>query len=398
MQAHLYIEENEIDRSKIVLTDSDKKRQKKNIDYMKDHGLPYLEDMPCVPIDGLTELSTPEQAYNQAIVFYTLAQMASFIYYLIRSERLFNPIHILNLLNRHFEVDIRSLMSEPELKLLNQMMNGNFSQEDLLITTYLYEESAMLLWALGLIEKPDEHEKTKRDTCYNAFEKGKTDLKLRSKDEILEYSDFITRLNWAYEHSDSEDTKRAIPLLTFRSFALDWLLCWDTNNLLKDELEATYVSGNWGFSFTYETKLLIDDFNPYDNEELFIIKEDNANYSELTCLGDCSKEDFEDKVNSDIERKAQMRLYVYSNDDIESSNLKGTIKRVIVSEGETGTVTYYMLVDGKLLIVEAPLYNTDYHCYEKVIEDLDNSYISRLVQSIKPIQNGIGQLINKKYL
>lgn len=96
-------------------------------------------------------------------------------------------------------------MSEDLKKSLLQYKHGTYNPDSLNATTWIYEECAVSMWALGLIDKPENNSQCNVDKindilyyiedCDNFIDK----CILKDKEEILEYTDMLYRLNWVCE-------------------------------------------------------------------------------------------------------------------------------------------------------------------------------------------------------
>ena len=85
---------------------------------------------------------------------------------------------------------------------LSEISKGNVSEDRLNEFAFLGEQARVLAWVLGLSEKPVETELTLGTNLVDIFEKydGIESMiegtEIISKDEIMEYADYISRLDF----------------------------------------------------------------------------------------------------------------------------------------------------------------------------------------------------------
>ena len=84
---------------------------------------------------------------------------------------------------------------------LSEISKGNIDENELNRLAFMGEQAVVLAWVLGLAEKPTESKITLGSNLVSIFEKHSNIVDLIeksniiSKDEIMEYADYISRLD-----------------------------------------------------------------------------------------------------------------------------------------------------------------------------------------------------------
>lgn len=222
----------EIDESKIIFSESDKKRIEKNCNIMKKKGLPYMSEMKLIPFDSIVNIRSKEEIAKQMVKEFCIAHKA-----VNRLEG------ISDINDQYFITTVLKFQPIPDvLAVLSQISNGEFDNVELTQLAYLYERANVYMWVLGLGDKPLANKQ-----CLVAYisllldkYKNMEDLinkcKIKSYEEIMEYADLITRYEWAMIelNKDNEKSKHINKdSVMEQKRAMDWVVSFDSNMLLK---------------------------------------------------------------------------------------------------------------------------------------------------------------------
>ena len=189
----------------LELDELDKIRINNNINSLKNDNIPYLEYMVQVPINSLTEIKSKEDIINKMLIDYIIA--SSSIYML--NNNIYKLDILLSNINKIFNTD--SILSIEDKTLIINIINKLYTFSELEEFSIRMESVNVCLWALGLVDKIDSCNKCNYVTISKTLLKFKNydelvnSTKLRSKEEILEKADLITRYYWAIREVRNDD-------------------------------------------------------------------------------------------------------------------------------------------------------------------------------------------------
>lgn len=222
----------EIDESKIILSECDKKRIKKNCDIMKKKGLPYEEEIKLIPFDSIVQIKTKEEIAKQMIEEFIIAHKAV--------NRLQG---ISDIEDQDFVTMVLKYQpNQNVLSILSRISNGEIDQFTLTQLTYLYERVNVYMWVLGLGSKPLADKIcyplsiTLALDKYSNFENLLDSCKMRSYDEIMEYADLITRYEWAVielDRNGKSSKKINRDSVAEQKIAMNWVTSFNQNVLIS---------------------------------------------------------------------------------------------------------------------------------------------------------------------
>lgn len=188
--------------TELELSEQDKIRIEKNINILKEKEIPYMEKMVNIPIEKNIKIESKENIYTKLLFDYASASIASTILNRNGNHEGVYDMVMENLQKKH---QILNWLSEDLKKSLLQYKHETYNPDSLNATTWRYEECAVSMWALGLIDKPENNSQCDVnkmnnilyyiEDCDNFINK----CILKDKEEILEYADMLYRLNWACE-------------------------------------------------------------------------------------------------------------------------------------------------------------------------------------------------------
>lgn len=182
----------EINTSNIVFTNNDKLRIDKNCRVMESLGLPFLKEMKLIPLDSNVKIKTKELI---------AAQM---IYSIIVGHKAMNKLNNIsdtddmNFMSLAFKFPIQEMYL-----MLGSISNGEIDEVTLNQYAYLYEQANVYAYILGLKSKPSEvnlsDERNLHDILINNenFNDLINKCNMISYEQIMEYSDLVTRYEWA---------------------------------------------------------------------------------------------------------------------------------------------------------------------------------------------------------
>ena len=182
-----------INTDNVKYSSNDIARIEKNCEILEKMGMPSYKELKLVPVDSIVEIEEKQELVLHLIFNFFIGRKA------------------LNRLNNMGDVDdidvmMLALKFAPEFgqlsNYLSEISKGNVDNDQLGNMAFLGEQARVLAWVLGLAEKPVETEMTLGSDLVSIFEKydGINALieasNIISKDEIMEYADYISRLDF----------------------------------------------------------------------------------------------------------------------------------------------------------------------------------------------------------
>lgn len=181
-----------INTDNINYSNNDIARIEKNCEIIEKMGLPSYKELKLVPVDCNVKIEEKKELVLHLIFNFFVGRKAY------------------NRLNNMGDIDDADVMMlalkyAPEFNqlssYLSEISKGNIVENKLGNLAFLSEQAVVLAWVLGLAEKPMENKLTLGNNLVNVFEKYNSieDLIERSniisKEEIMEYADYISRLD-----------------------------------------------------------------------------------------------------------------------------------------------------------------------------------------------------------
>jgi Domain of unknown function (DUF4272) len=194
-------------------------RKAKTEEFLRKEGIPILPSLPCIESEEETELRTPEEIGTRIYCLDCVIGTA------FRPDE---PGYKENL-KKH---ELWHHLTPKELEFLS---DPNPDRRTLSFFTWRCEALLVLLWAVGLVDGlPFPDCQTDTELIYTKFptEIGAPwpfirGLKLRSKTEILDTSDYLYRLHWAVREADlkdrAESVKGDIEVVMEWHHAINWI-------------------------------------------------------------------------------------------------------------------------------------------------------------------------------
>lgn len=181
-----------INTDNISYSNNDIARIEKNCEIIEKMGIPSYKELKLVPVDGIVKIEEKKELVLRLIFNFFVGRKA------------FNRLNNIGDVN-DADVMMLAIKYVPEFNqlasYLSEISKGNISEDELGNLAFLGERAVVLAWVLGLSEKPMENEVTLGSNLINIFEKYKSidDLiegsNIISKEEIMEYADYISRLD-----------------------------------------------------------------------------------------------------------------------------------------------------------------------------------------------------------
>lgn len=382
------------DDNKIILDDLDKERKRKNIELLKNQNIMYLEEMKSIPINSVTTLRSKEEILKRTLGDYVIAYFCIFI-----ENPNFNPTMAFDSLDQ--KLGIKNNLVPKDVEYINAIMSKKIPGEQIKNNSWLIEECAVLMWVLGLMEKPSSNTQCDLNkinmifASFNSFEELLAKCNLRSKEEILEFSDLVTRYHWACRESRIKNKpmpQLAEGIVQEQERGLAWALQFDITKLMKEKIDVKYERGDFAFQITTPTSYIIDTPKQAFNQELFLIVKNPKNFANISFydLGKCTSEEFDKNYNVDVNNHRKTGFVIAGEYTLTSLNLKDDIKQLIVTKTSNGMVLgmskYYFLINNHLVVMEAMLSNkVNYNDLSSIENDENNKVATNIVLSIREL-------------
>ena len=179
----------------IIYSENDIARIEKNCAILEEMGLPNYKDLKLVPVDSNVTIEEKQELVLHLIFKFFVGRKT------------------VNWLNNRGDVDDADVMMlaikyVPEFgqlgSCLSAISKGEVDREQLNEFFFFGEQATVLAWVLGLAEKPVEDKLTFGSDLVNIFQTYNSiqeiidKSNLRSKEEILEYADYISRLDFYF--------------------------------------------------------------------------------------------------------------------------------------------------------------------------------------------------------
>ena len=209
------------------ITDGDIERKHRNIDMMKQNGIPYDENME-VSISEKNTVIRKKWDIIRKIVAIAMTRLAAETYL----EKRENGQKELKIITDTFEerYQFKQVLSEREK---NYLENPSDDKELNLEFYFMLEGAKMLLWVLSIIDVEFADFNTFCDVSMLVDGLKHENLKsfarkcqIRSKNKILDMLDYTYRLNWANVEIKLDGYERIVneSILYFSRLALEWVV------------------------------------------------------------------------------------------------------------------------------------------------------------------------------
>lgn len=380
------------DEEKSRLTLLDEEIQKKNIEIIKAANLSIPEKIKGIPIDSATNLKTSEEILREMLSVYTIATIS--VYALEGKNELISVV--LNTLDQ--KLGITKSLTPQDNMFIKMLFSGNVSKLKLQSLTWLYEKVYVYMWALGLLPKPNvlkECDTEKIDEFLigiNGYDDLVSKIKPLDKKKILEYADLINRYNFAVIDAGLKNKTLEginIGVIKEQKSALDFILEFRIENLMKDYITLNYKKNNFDFSMEIPSFIHIKEVVNIKKPRnmLSLVNDNESMVITLVNYGTCAKEDFESKYLNDINDYISFGwTKVYEKDYMRGEQeIKQIFLNVILPEKNTvefGIVKYYFLLNGNMVSIESLLeQNLDYK--SNLDDSVNNKVAFDMVISVK---------------
>lgn len=211
----------------VRITDGDIERKHRNIDMMKQNGIPYDENME-VSISEKNAVIRKKWDIIRKIVAIAMTRLAAETYL----EKRENGQKELKIITDIFEerYQFKQVLSEREK---NYLENPSDDKELNLEFYFMLEGAKMLLWVLSIIDVEFADFNTFCDVSMLVDGLKHENLKsfarkcqIRSKNKILDMVDYTYRLNWANVEIKLDGYERIVneSILYFSRLALEWVV------------------------------------------------------------------------------------------------------------------------------------------------------------------------------
>ena len=211
----------------VEITDGDIERKHRNIDMMKQNGIPYDENME-VSISEKNAVIRKKWDIIRKIVAIAMTRLAAETYL----EKRENGQKELKIITDIFEerYQFKQVLSEREK---NYLENPSDDKELNLEFYFMLEGAKMLLWVLSIIDVEFADFNTFCDVSmlidglkHENLKSFARKCQIRSKNKILDMMDYTYRLNWANVEIKLDGYERIVneSILYFSRLALEWVV------------------------------------------------------------------------------------------------------------------------------------------------------------------------------
>ena len=384
------------DENKLILDEADKNRIKKNIEILKQDNIPFIEHMKAIPFNSCTSLRSKEEIISRMLADYAIATCA--LYSLGGNADIVHSV----LDQMDEKLNIKSTLTVEDINFLNAIAEQNVSKQDLQDVTWVFEECAMLMWTLSLIDKPASNKECNVEQLDNFFfsiknyDELSSQCSIRSKEEILEQADLLFRYHWACREARMKG--KQLPQLNEmivqeQRRALEWVLNWKIENLMKDKINIKYERDNFNFNFNVSTELHISNVtNPQDYNLLLELSDDKEQtVISMSDVGPESGYPLDAYFDEDIRKRKAEGWNIVGTYSLSSQNIKGGFKQLImnrkmttVKEAKLGLSVYYFVLNGHIVVLKTLLEDTlDYSDNNNIQNSEHNILAMNMLFSIK---------------
>lgn len=384
------------DDNKIIFDVDDKKRIEKNINILKEKSIPFIEHMKAIPFNSCTNLRSKEEIVNRMLADYAIATCA--LYSLEGKANIITSV--INQMNE--KLNIKSALAPEDTNFLNAMSEQKVSKQGLQDATWAFEECAMLMWTLGIIDKPKSDKECNvgqlDEFFFNikSYDELLSKCMLKTKEEILEQADLLFRYHWACRETRMQG--KQLPQLNEmivqeQRRALEWVLNWNIEKLMKDKINIKYERDNFNFNFNASTQLHISNItNPQDYNLLLSLSDNKGRMIiSMTDVGPESGCPIDTYFEEDLRKRKTEGWNIIGTYSLSSQNIKGGFKQIVmnkemppVQDAKLGLSVYYFILNGHVVVLKTVLEDTlDYSDNSNIQNSKHNLLAMDLLFSIK---------------
>ena len=211
----------------VEITDGDIERKHRNIDMMKQNGIPYDENME-VSISEKNAVIRKKWDIIRKIVAIAMTRLAAETYLEKRENGQKELKRITDIFEKRYQ--FKQVLSEREK---NYLENPSDDKELNLEFYFMLEGAKMLLWVLSIIDVEFADFNTFCDVSmlidglkHENLKSFARKCQIRSKNKILDMVDYTYRLNWANVEIKLDGYERIVneSILYFSRLALEWVV------------------------------------------------------------------------------------------------------------------------------------------------------------------------------
>ena len=211
----------------VEITDGDIERKHRNIDMMKQNGIPYDENME-VSISEKNAVIRKKWDIIRKIVAIAMTRLAAETYLEKRENGQKELKRITDIFEKRYQ--FKQVLSEREK---NYLENPSDDKELNLEFYFMLEGAKMLLWVLSIIDVEFADFNTFCDVSmlidglkHEHLKSFARKCQIRSKNKILDMVDYTYRLNWANVEIKLDGYERIVneSILYFSRLALEWVV------------------------------------------------------------------------------------------------------------------------------------------------------------------------------
>lgn len=321
--------------------------------------------MKDIPFNSCTNLRSKEDILKRMLGDYIIAVCS-----LYSLDDKFNVIP--NFLdNFDMRFGIKSVLFSEDINAINGILSKKISSDALKDELFSFERCSMLMWVLGLIDKPDVSKECNIDKLDNIilnvqnYDELLSKCNLRSKEEVLEEADLIFRYCFACNYAKNNGKQISMldeSVVMQHRLALKWVLNWKINNIMKDKINVKYERNKFNFNFDVSTEIYISNVTNIEDYNLLLAFSDDKgrtviSLSDLGPLNNCPIDSY---FENNIKKRENDGWNVIGTYTLSSMNIKGGFKQMIINKDipqqpnlKLGICSYFFVLNGHVVILNA---------------------------------------------
>ncbi|MBR4178882.1 MAG: DUF4272 domain-containing protein [Bacilli bacterium] len=379
--------EDAFDESKFILDDKDKKRIDKNIQFLREKNLPYLEDMHLIPINAICNIKEKNEVLDKLLSAYTVYILAC--YSLDNMDQLVHPT--LNKLDEKY--NIRRLLNDEDILTIDRILDGRLLFSELKDCKLKLEECYIYLWVLGFCDRQsprtfkDDKLIKKIINKHNNYQQLLSNCYMRTDEEIMEYADLIARLKYSCRNLKKENKSSNYlteSIVEKQSIAFDYVTSYNFNKLIKQTINCKCEKNNLKFSFVIPSSLTYCKISKKSKELFALTSEDYKTRIVVLDLGESSKYQFEFNCKEYTKKFEKNGFEIVNKSTFTSNNLNENIYHIVIKKDDLVINSYMFIVCNRFIRLDS-LVNSkvNYMEYNELINAKNTNIDLDLIFSIK---------------
>ena len=383
----IVLSEDAFDSKKFVLDDKDKKRIDKNIQFLREKNLPYLEDMHMIPINAICSIKSKDEILNKLLSSYAVYILAT--YSLDNLDQLVHPT--INKLDEKY--NIRRLLNNEDILTIDRILDGRLLFSELKDCKLRLEECYIYLWVLGFCDRLSP-KTPKDDKLINKIINKHRDYNnllssciMKTDEEIMEYADLMARLNYAYRKMKSDNkTIRYLNegIVNKQCDAFNYVTSYNFNKLIKPNLNCKCEKGDLKFNFVIPSSLVFCKVSEKSKELFALTSEDYKTRIVVLDLGECSKYQFDFKCKEYTRIFENNKFEIINKTTFTSNNLNEFIYHLTIKRDELVINSYMFILSNRFIRLDSLVNNkVNYMEYNELINAKNTNIDLDLIFSLR---------------